>query len=158
MPRAELPQGLMPSMLDRLIDPDAEGTSWRRGYSLEQVIDAVRRDLEELLNTHQPYVHFPEEWAELSNSVFLYGMPDLVSFNATEREQIGGLVGKIISRFEPRLRNVRVVLADAGDEHHASVRFHVEAVVNVDPAPEVAFETVVELFTGRTSVTAGGAP
>jgi hypothetical protein len=32
------------------------------------------------------------------------------------------------------------------------VRFHIDARLNVDPAPEVSFETVVELITGHASI------
>jgi type VI secretion system protein ImpF len=151
MPRVDPNQGLMPSLLDRLIDPDSEGTAFRQGYSLEQIIDAVRRDLEDLLNTHQSYLRFPPDWAELGNSVFLYGMPDLMSANPSERGQLAELVEGVITRFEPRLRNVRVILGE-GDGEDRTVRLHVEAQVNVDPAPEVAFETVLELSTGYLSI------
>jgi type VI secretion system protein ImpF len=155
MAKVDPQQGLMPSILDRLADPDSDGTSWRLGYSLEQIVDAVRRDLEELLNAHQPHVKFPEDrYPELASSVFLFGMPDLVSFDPTAREQLGGLVERVISRFEPRLRAVRVALVETDMTFDRSVRFHVEAQINADPAPEVAFETVVELFTGYTSITA----
>ena len=50
---ADLPQGLMPSILDRLIDPDSAGTDARRGYGLTQMLEVIRRDLEDLLNTRQ---------------------------------------------------------------------------------------------------------
>jgi type VI secretion system protein ImpF len=143
----------MPSILDRLIDPDSEGTAFRQGYSLEQIIDAVRRDLEDLLNSHQSYLHFPEDYAELRNSVLLYGMPDLMSANPSEREHLAELVEQVITRFEPRLRNIRVVLAE-GDGEDRTVRLQVEAQVNVDPSPEVAFETVLELSTGYLSIQA----
>ena len=52
-------QGLMPSVLDRLIDAESAGTPTRQGYTLSQMEDAVRRDLEDLLNTRRPVVaHF----------------------------------------------------------------------------------------------------
>src|SRR5438876_836536 len=34
--RSEAEPGLMPSVLDRLIDPDSGGTAWRRGYGPER--------------------------------------------------------------------------------------------------------------------------
>lgn len=157
MARVSPTQGLMPSLLDRLIDSDTEGTAQRAGYTIDQVIDAVRRDLEELLNAHQSNVDFPEEWVELKRSVYLYGMPDLVSFNATtsaNREQLGRLVEAVVTLHEPRLTNVRAILSNAPDPHDRSLRFHIEARVNVDPAPEVAFVTVLELTTGRATIQA----
>jgi type VI secretion system protein ImpF len=158
MSRLDQNQGLMPSVLDRLIDPDTEGTAWRRGYGLQQVVDAVRRDLEELLNTHPSFHDLPEEWAELRRSVLAYGLPDMASVSAAnqiEREELGRVVEAIIQRFEPRLRDVRAVLVESGEGEDRHVRFHIEARLNVDPAPEVAFETVLELSTGHASIQAG---
>ena len=42
-------QGLQPSLIDRLLDPGSGGTAWRPGYGLEQMSDAVRRDLRGML-------------------------------------------------------------------------------------------------------------
>ena len=38
------------------------------------------------------------------------------------------------------------------DGNDRSVRFRIEARLSVDPAPEVAFDTVLELTTGHYSV------
>jgi type VI secretion system protein ImpF len=155
MPSVESEQGLMPSILDRLIDPSSEGTAWRHGYSLQQIVDAVRRDLEELLNSHQVYLHLDERWPQLRNSLLSYGMPDLASTNAltiNDRQKIGATIETIIRRFEPRLRHVRARVVEEGKGLDRTVRFHLEAQINVDPAPEVAFETVVELTTGHASI------
>ena len=37
----------MPSIVDRLIDPASAGTDARRGYSLQQMLEMIRRDLED---------------------------------------------------------------------------------------------------------------
>jgi hypothetical protein len=34
--------GLMPSILDRLIDPESQGTVWRQGYGIDQMVEASR--------------------------------------------------------------------------------------------------------------------
>lgn len=148
-------QGLMPSFLDRLIDPDSGGTSWRRGYSVEQMIDAVRRDLEDLLNTRQSHQGLSEDFVELQKSVLAFGLPDLMSLNAitpTQREDIGRTLEANIEAFEPRLKDIRARLVDPGDGKERSVKFHIEARLNLDPAPEVAFDTVLELASGHYSV------
>ena len=47
MSRLDAQQGLMPSVLDRLIDQESAGTSWRRGYGIEQnplYVDAAVRE------------------------------------------------------------------------------------------------------------------
>lgn len=151
----DLPQGLMPSILDRLIDPDTEGTAWRRGYDLNHLIAAVRRDLEDLFNAHPGYTDMPVVWQELRSSILMYGMPDLVSVNLAtpaQREELGRMVEGIIQCFEPRLRNIRVQVNNNVDGREHDIRFHIEGQLNVDPAPEVAFETVLELTTGHASI------
>jgi type VI secretion system protein ImpF len=155
MSRLQLQQGMMPSILDRLIDPDSMGTASRPGYGLQQMIDSVRSDLEDLLNTRQPIGKLGEDFAETQSSVVAYGFPDLTSFNVATKQQrasIGRVFEEIIARFEPRLKNVRVEMAEGGKGEEHRVRFHINAHLAVDPAPEVGFETVLELSTGRSSI------
>jgi type VI secretion system protein ImpF len=147
-------QPLMPSVLDRLIDPESGGTAWRRGYGVAQIVDVVRRDLEDLLNTRQSHQHLPPEYTQVHNSLVAFGLPDLAALEAhtpQQRQEIGSVIERIIARFEPRLRNVRARMIDAGQKDR-KVRFHIDARLNVDPAPEVSFETVVELITGHASI------
>jgi type VI secretion system protein ImpF len=161
MAREEAQQGLMPSLLDRLIDPDASGTSWRRGYGLEQMVEAVHRDLEDLLNTRQSHVGLEEEGGlskqlvEVNNSIVAYGLPDLTSLNAVtpqQREEIGRVLEIIVAKFEPRLKEVKATIVDANQDKERTVQFRIEAKLCVDPAPEVAFDTILELTTGHYKV------
>jgi type VI secretion system protein ImpF len=145
----------MPSILDRLIDPESRGTEWRRGYGLEQMLEAVRRDLEDLLNTRQTDMGLPTELVRIHQSIVGYGLPDLTSLNAitpNQREDIGRIIETTVARFEPRLLDVRARLVDTPDNKDQSIRFHIEARLGVDPAPEVAFDTVLELTSGQHSV------
>ena len=155
MPREEVEQGLMPSLIDRLIDPDSGGTAWRRGYGLEQMSDAVRRDLEDLLNTRQTQTEAVNAFPEVANSIVAFGLPDLVSLNSVtpqQRAEIGRLIETIVFRFEPRLKDVRASMIDEGDSKERKIRFRIDARLCVDPAPEVAFDTMLELTTGHYSV------
>jgi type VI secretion system lysozyme-like protein len=154
MPDAK-PQALMPSLLDRLIDPDSGGTAWQQGYSVAQMIDAVRSDLEDLLNTRQSFHDVPAQFRETIRSSLTYGLPDLATMRAGtagERARIGTLLEELIARFEPRLRGVRVTLVQAQGDTDRRVRFHIDARLAVEPAPEVGFVTVLELLTGQASV------
>jgi len=69
MPPIDPLQALMPSVLDRLIDPDSAGTVARRGYGVKQMTDAVRRDLliEQLLKCRpsQGLADYVGNWATL---------------------------------------------------------------------------------------------
>jgi type VI secretion system protein ImpF len=155
MPSKEEQQGLMPSIIDRLIDPSSGGTAWRRGYGLEQMMQSVQRDLEDLLNTRQTHIGLPAEYKEVHNSIFAYGLPDLNSLSAItthQRAQIGRAIETIIARFEPRLKDIKATLIEAGDNKARTVRFRIDARMRVDPAPEVAFDTILELTTGHYSI------
>jgi type VI secretion system protein ImpF len=156
MSRLDSQHSYMPSIMDRLIDPESSGTSWRRGYGVEQMVFAVQRDLEDLLNTRQTHMGLPAEYAELHHSVYAYGLPDLTSLNAItsqQREDIGRVIESVVSTFEPRLRDVRAFMVETGgEEFERTVRFRVEARLNVDPHPEIAFDTILELSTGHYSV------
>jgi type VI secretion system protein ImpF len=159
MSRLDPQQGLMPSLLDRLIDPDADGTSWRQGYGVEQMIQAVYRDLEELLNSRQTLVGLPRDCTEVARSIVAYGLPDLSSIeaiSADQRARIGRLLESIIQRYEPRLRHVKATLLDPEQAVKRSVRFRIEARLSVEPAPEVAFDTILELTTGQSSIARPG--
>jgi type VI secretion system protein ImpF len=158
MSRLDPQMGLMPSLVDRLIDPESGGTAWRRGYGIEQMMEAVRRDLEDLLNTRQTSMGMPDDFVELRRSIVAYGLPDLISLDATTpqaREDIGRVIEAVVSIFEPRLKEIRATMLDPGEKTR-SVRFHIDARLRVDPAPEVAFDTILELTTGHTQVKPSG--
>jgi type VI secretion system protein ImpF len=157
MSRLDAQHRYMPSVLDRLIDPESGGVDKRRGYGPEQMVAAVRRDLEDLLNTRQTQVGLPEELVELHRSIYAYGLPDLNSLNAIspqQRAEIGRMIEAVVVVFEPRLKDIRAFLMEStgGGQIERSVRFRIEARLNVDPAPEVAFDTILELTTGRYTV------
>jgi type VI secretion system protein ImpF len=156
MARDEASPALLPSILDRLMDPTSRGT-FRQGQDLDQVVDSIRRDLEELLNARPPYMEVPEHWPEVKNSLMTFGLPDLISVTIktdSDKEELARLVESIVARFEPRLRNIRAILMESPGEEHRDVRFHIEAEINVDPAPKVTFETVLELTTGQAKIEA----
>jgi type VI secretion system protein ImpF len=155
MAKVDPQQALKPSILDRLIDAGTAGTAARRGYSFEQAEDAVRRDLEDLLNTRQTNSDLSEDYVELHRSIVTYGLPDLTSlqtFTPQQRQQIGRVLEAIITRFEPRLRDVRATMKDAGDTGSQTVRFRIDARLCLDPAPSVAFDTILEVMTGHYTV------
>ena len=157
MPRKEVVQGLLPSILDRLIDPESAGTAIMIGYDVPQMYRAVMRDLEELLNTRQTYRDMPQSLTEVRDSIMSYGLPDILSIEAVstnQRAEIGQAIRDVIVRFEPRLRNVHVSMVNPGENlAKQSVRFRVDARLAVDPAPDVAFDTILEMASGHYQVT-----
>lgn len=162
MPPLQPKRGLQPSILDRLIDPESAGTAILSGYTMEKMYSAVLRDLEDLLNTIHTARDIPAEYSEVRDSLVGYGLPDLASIEAispTQRTAIGEAIRKAIARFEPRLRAVRVALLKQEDHQQMSLKFRIDARLAVDPAPEVAFDTILEVGTGKylVSPTATGA-
>jgi type VI secretion system lysozyme-like protein len=150
--REALPDRLRPSLFDRLTGRH----DGRDGYTLDELYASIYEDLVDLLNTHAPQQDFPEECEFLNRSVAAYGMPDLPSLMLqSEREGvgIGVLLSNILQKFEPRLRDVRVrAVIDPASEKQFLMRFHIDARLSVEPFPQVAFETTLELTTGRTLV------
>ncbi len=159
MSRLDPQQGLMPSLLDRLIDQSADGTAWRQGFGIEQMVQAVYRDLEDLLNSRQVLAGVPADCVEVQRSIVGYGLPDVSSLEAITAEQrsrIGRVLEAVIMHHEPRLRSVRATLLDPAQATLRTVKFRIEARLSVEPAPEVAFDTILELSTGHSSIARPG--
>jgi type VI secretion system protein ImpF len=159
MPTSDHPR-LLPSFVDRLLDPESMGGRLA-GYDHRQMMDAVRADLEDLLNARLTATDLPPEFEQTAQSLVTFGLPDLSGYDvsaARARTDLAAVVTRAVERFEPRLRRVRVSVLDDKTKGGLSIRFRVEAELNVDPAPEVGFETVLELTTGRATVSAPGAP
>jgi type VI secretion system protein ImpF len=153
---------LLPSIIDRLIEPRGEETSdlHRRGQTVRELEEAVRRDLQDLLNTRRAAIDgFPDD-TELSRSLLTYGLPELTSFNPTVPDQcktLQTIIENTIGAFEPRLMDVRVtsVMADAASGR--GLRMCVEALLRVSPAPvPVTFDTVVKAGSGEWQVVEPG--
>ena len=87
----------------------------------------------------------------------MYGLPDLASIessSAEARAEIGRAIRGVIERFEPRLRDLNVTLLNPEEDRSAqSLRFRVDARLNVEPAPDVAFDTILEVASGHYLVT-----
>jgi type VI secretion system protein ImpF len=148
---------LQPSLLARLTDSDSEGTSWRRGYELDDLIEAVQGDLQDLLNTPRVYPDIPAAFEKTRDSVAGYGLPEVVSRSANTpeaQERIRTLLQDTVSRFEPRLKDVWAEVISGEGAPRSQLRVRIKARLCMDPAPEVAFDTILELTTGQCSVNA----
>jgi type VI secretion system protein ImpF len=152
-------QLLLPSVLDRLIDHDPEvrkEAAQNRNQLLRDLKLAVRRDLENLLNTRVRCVPWPAELKELKQSLINYGIPDLTGASlgsSKEREEFRRTVHSVILSYEPRLKTPTVRLVDQAETLDRSISFHIEAVLQAEPAPEpVAFASTLRLATGSFEV------
>jgi type VI secretion system protein ImpF len=156
MPRVDHELSILPSVLDRLLD-DEPGTLREpvpnRFQNLRELKKAVTRDLEDLLNTRQEMLdELPSEFTEVSRSLISYGLPDFTSFSLLskhDRSRIHRAVERAIATFEPRLERVRVAL-ELPRERERALRFHIEALLRVEPAPEpVTFDAELQLTTQK---------
>ena len=98
MAKIQRDQPLVPSVLDRLLDdqPDVSREPVKpRHQMLRELQEAVRRDLENLLNTRARVGNLPSDLLELQKSVVHYGLPDFRSINIaieSGRDQLRALI------------------------------------------------------------------
>jgi type VI secretion system protein ImpF len=154
---------LLPSILDRLIEPRGEDEAdlSTRGQSVRELEEAVRRDLQDLLNTRRAAADgYPDE-SELARSLYTFGLPELTAFNPTvpdQRRTLQEIIERTIRLFEPRLMDVRVTSMTADASTGRGLRMSIEALLRVSPAPlPITFDTVVKAGSGEWQVVEPGA-
>jgi type VI secretion system protein ImpF len=148
-----------PSLIDRLIDRDPTTTTdphTTRAQSVRQLKAALRRDLEWLLNTRRNPDAAADSLAELSHSLFNFGLPDFSSLSLNSPRDRGRLLvelEKTVAIFEPRLQQVRVSLVDTPGHASRVVHFQIEGMLQMDPSPEqVSFDTTLQLSSGEYQI------
>jgi type VI secretion system protein ImpF len=146
------------SVLDRLIDKEpneSQDPPRSQSASLAELKQAVRRDLEWLLNTR---CHFEDEEGGLEEavrSVAFYGLPDFTSVSAksgAEQDRMMKAIENALKYFEPRFSNLKVSMEPVSNVDR-SLKFRIEAMLEVEPTPEaVVFDTVLQLGSGNFAV------
>lgn len=149
------------SVLDRLIDREPKEASEQpltRAQSVRQLKASLRRDLEWLLNTRRIADEAPESLEQLNRSLYNFGLPDFsaMSFaNPRDRTRLIRSLENTIRLFEPRLDAIKVIPVEvSGDaQNKRMLRFQIEGLLKMDPAPEqVSFDTVLQLTSGEYEV------
>ena len=146
---------VQPPLLDRLIDlePLSGDPQQTRAAAVRSLREALRRDLEWLLNTRRTPLDLTKSFEELPLSVFNYGLPDFSALSANapkDRQKLLAELERTISLFEPRLRNVRVVLVEGSGVGTRMLRFQIEGSLQVDPSPEhISFDGELQLASGE---------
>ena len=156
MARSDQDVTVTPSVLDRLIDLDRASSvdpPANRTQSVRQLKASLRRDLEWLLNSRRTPEEAPEAYEYLSVSLFNYGLPDVTSMSVDsprDRNRLLRLVELTVQTFEPRLASVRVRPIESTTTGSRSLRFQIEGMLRIDPAPEqIYFDTVLQLNSGE---------
>lgn len=143
------------SLIDRLITSETDDWTTSRAQSLRIFRDALKRDVEWLLNTRRPPLDNIANYPLAVNSVINYGLPDISSMglnSASDQRTLLLAVQVCLRNFEPRITATRVYL-EHSEVVNRSLRFRIEGMMMVDPAPEeINFDTVLELSNGEYEV------
>lgn len=121
--------------------------------TIRELKGIVARDLEAMLNTHREALfNITDGYTEVNRSLITYGMPDFSSFdtrNPHDRSRVSIIIKELINDFEPRLKNVNVVVElKQSHEHVQNLHFRLDALLEVHPAQEqVVFDAVLMLAT-----------
>ena len=154
-------KGFTPGLFDRLLGvPLRGGNSNASRLSVEDMKDAVARDLEALLNTRAV---LPEGclagYPACESSIVSYGMQDFAALSLSspsDRATICQCIEQAIARHEPRLRKVKASL----EMRHGAVNrldFSITGVLVVSTLQEsVNFDAVLQPSTLSYSISKAG--
>src|SRR6185312_817473 len=156
MPRWEPEQTVTLSFIDRLIDLEpkiASDPPPSRAKSIRKLKASLRRDLEWLLNTRRRPDPAGSEYKELEKSLFNYGLTDITAVawdSHRDRAKLTQMIEQSVAIFEPRISRVKVVPLQADQSSKHILRFQIEGLLDMDPAPElITFDTVLQLSSGQ---------
>ncbi len=121
------------------------------GVGIRELIAAISRDLEALLNTRRELLLGLEpQFKELGDSLLMLGLPDFTSYsllNADHRKSIRRAIEEAVANFEPRLKSVRVTL-EPTEPLDPRLHFRIDALLRIDPWSEpVMFDASLQVGT-----------
>ncbi|MFA9218873.1 MAG: type VI secretion system baseplate subunit TssE [Sphingomonadaceae bacterium] len=142
--------GFTPGLFDRLLGEQVTG------LTLEQLKDAVARDLEDLLNTRAALPEtLLQAYPECSRSIINYGLLDIAGMclsSSADRARICASLKAAIARPEPRLSNVQARL-ERGAGAINRVSFVINATLALPTLNEgVSFDAVLQPSTLHYSI------
>jgi type VI secretion system protein ImpF len=158
MPEYDSNAPLRLPILDRLLDDEPKiktEAPMTRSTSLSRLKTAVRRDLENLLNTRRTPDYIPEGSVEILRSVYYYGLPDITSMPANflyEQTKLLQSIETAVKTFEARLDGVKVSLVPVVGQGRV-LRFVIDGMLRIDPLPEhVVYDASIELTSLEVSI------
>lgn len=144
------------SVFDRLLDeaPDLEqDTPSSLSEQVREMREAIRRDLEALLNTRRCPVAPPSALGELKDALVFYGVDGIVAANLVTDESKLRLARAIelrIALFETRLNDVHVTILKGGSSGDRALRMRISATFRLNEAmPAISFESTIDPSTQR---------
>lgn len=117
------------------------------------VRESIVRDLSRLLNTRAPLFGPVPERA--SHTVLNYGVPDFSSLNPRSESDAAGLsalIAERISRFEPRLAEVRVMLTKNPESHNSLIGIVYASLILGKAREPVSFPLLFDAGTDAVEV------
>ncbi|MBV9655543.1 MAG: type VI secretion system baseplate subunit TssE [Acetobacteraceae bacterium] len=146
-------------LLERLMDDapdDSRDPVLSASDAMLALRNAVRRDMEALLNARRPWLPPPPSCSALKLSPFGYGVPDVMAATLADprrRESLRADIEDTVRSFEPRFSSVRVTITENADKLEATLRLRIDAMLRAEPAPEpVAFDTLIAASAARVVV------
>ncbi|MDO5528030.1 MAG: type VI secretion system baseplate subunit TssE [Paracoccus sp. (in: a-proteobacteria)] len=156
------PELLQPALLDRLVDldPDLDRDPTPPDAARPTALrEALRRDLEMLLNTRCRPQMLPPGMAQLDASILSLGVGDFFSASLVtevQRRDFAAELHRRIALFEPRLENLTVTLHDDPNPAQRSLHLRIKAEYRARPGlPPLIFDSRVDPVGGRFSVSEG---
>jgi type VI secretion system protein ImpF len=144
------------SVLDRLLDDDPAASHDRPstvGGQVRDIREAIRRDLEALLNTRRCPETPPSELRELKDALVSYGLDNVVSSNLVTDEsklRLARAIERRIALFETRLSDVEVTILKNRVQGERALRMRIHASFRVDEGmPPINFESKIDAATQR---------
>ena len=142
---------ILPSILDRLIDENPSVSTdppKMRVQAIRELRNSVRRDLESILNTRQTLLDWTDDLSEVEYSIVDFGLKDMSGTSIgseSAHEAIRALIEDRIRKLERRFKSVDVKLVTNADESDRTLRFHIDAWLDVNPEPEhIDFDSSLE--------------
>ncbi|MBB4217814.1 type VI secretion system protein ImpF [Rhizobium sp. BK212] len=149
------------SILDRLIDeaPDrAVDPPMSLVDQVRDVREAIRRDLEALLNTRRCPTTPPTALSELKDALVSYGVDGVVSANLMTDQaklKLAQAIERRIALFETRLSDVRVTILKSQTMTERALRMRIQATFRLhEGMPPISFESTIDPSTQRFLVEA----
>lgn len=159
MARWEPEETVTQSVLERLIDREPANSGEpapTRAQSVRTLKASLRRDLEWLLNTRRTPEAVGIEFEQLEHSLYNFGLPDITSLSwdsSRDRARLARIIEQTLDVFEPRLKGVKVAILEASPGAQHVMRFQIEGLLDMDPAPElISFDTILQLSSGEYQV------
>lgn len=149
------------SILDRLIDeaPDrAVDPPTSFVDQVREVREAIRRDLEALLNTRRCPTTPPTALSELRDALVSYGVDGIVSANLMTDQaklKLAEAIERRVALFETRLADIRVTILKSRTMTERALRMRIQATFRLhEGMPPISFESTIDPSTQRVLVEA----